>query len=84
MRFPWHAAAAWDRVAKGMTEAQAVEVLGQPTAIESIGSLKTLFYRGTAPGGAFVSGHVDLRDDRIIVDVAGPVRLLAKSVEVPV
>ena len=58
---PWHGPAAWDRVAKGMTEAQVIAILGEPTAAESVGALKTLFYRGSAPGGLRLSGLVNLR-----------------------
>jgi hypothetical protein len=63
---PWHSAAAWDRVARGMTVDAVTAILGTPTAAESIGALKTLFYRGTTPGGISLQGHVNLRDDRVL------------------
>jgi hypothetical protein len=66
---PWHAAAAWDRVAKGMTADQVTAILGAPTAAESVGALKTLFYRGSTPAGATLSGMVNLRDDRVVAVV---------------
>ena len=66
---PWHAAAAWDRVAKGMTAQQVTAILGAPTAAESVDALKTLFYRGSTPAGASLSGIVNLRDDRVVAVV---------------
>ena len=66
---PWHAAAAWDRVAKGMTAEQVTAILGVPTAAESVDALKTLFYRGQTPAGASLSGIVNLRDGRVVAVV---------------
>jgi hypothetical protein len=63
---PWHATDAWARVEKGMTADRVTAILGTPTAVEAVGSLKTLFYRGAGPGGAELSGHVNLRDDRVV------------------
>ena len=65
-RQPWHGAAAWDRVATGMTEDEVMQVLGKPTSAESVGVLKTLFYRGAAPGGPPVGGHVNFKDGRVV------------------
>jgi hypothetical protein len=62
---PWHAAAAWERVKPGMTEAEAVAILGPPSAADSIGALKSLFYRD-APGRADLHGHVNLKDGRVV------------------
>jgi hypothetical protein len=66
---PWHAAAAWDRVAKGMTAEQVTAILGAPTAAESVDLLRTLFYRGSTPAGASLSGMVNLRDGRVVAVV---------------
>lgn len=66
---PWHAAAAWGRVAKGMTTDQVVSILGQPTATESVDEFKTLFYRGTTAAGATLNGLVNLREDRVVAIV---------------
>lgn len=63
---PWHSPAPWAQIRKGMTEAEVTEILGEPTSVESAGSLKTLFYRGTAAGRGAVSGHVNLRDGRVL------------------
>ena len=63
---PWHSPTAWDRVAKGMTQAQVAEILGPPTQVESVDSYKTLFYRGSVAGAGSVSGLVNLRDDKVV------------------
>lgn len=65
-RQPWHAAAAWNRVARGMTADEVRSALGEPTAAESVGALATLFYRGSTPGGRALSGHVNLKDGRVV------------------
>ncbi len=65
-RLPWHSPETWDRIAKGMTSEEVTTILGEPTAVESIESYKTLFYRGLVPAGDSVSGHVNLRDDRVV------------------
>ena len=65
-RQPWHERASWDRVAPGMAEADVVKTLGEPTSADSIGALMTLFYRGAAPGGPPLSGHVNLKDNRVV------------------
>ncbi len=66
---PWHAAAAWNRVEKGMTTEQVTAILGAPTAAESVEGFKTLFYRGTTVAGATLDGLVNLRDDRVVAVV---------------
>jgi hypothetical protein len=68
---PWHSPASWGRVAKGMTAAAVIAILGEPTAVESVDGLKTLFYRGTTAAGDGVSGIVNLRDERVVA-VASP------------
>lgn len=65
-RLAWHSPEAWEGVVKGMTAEEVMQVLGEPTAVESVDAFKTLFYRGTVPGGASVSGHVNLRDGRVV------------------
>lgn len=70
-RQPWHGAAAWDRVATGMSAEEVTQILGEPTSAESIGALKTLFYRGAAPGGPPVGGHVNFKDG-VVVAVSKP------------
>lgn len=62
---PWHAAPAWERVKPGMTEAEAVAILGPPSAADSIGALKSLFYRDV-PGRPELQGHVNLKDGRVV------------------
>jgi hypothetical protein len=66
---PWHASSAWDRVEKGMTSGQAIAILGEPSAVESVDGFKTLFYRGTIASGASLDGIVNLRDERVVAVV---------------
>jgi hypothetical protein len=68
---PWHSPAAWDRIQKGMTVEEVSAILGEPTAVESVDSYKSLFYRGSTPAGVTVSGHVNFRDD-LVVAVSKP------------
>ena len=68
---PWHVPQAWDRVTKGMTADEVTAILGMPTAVESVDGLKTMFYRGTAPGGANLDGIVNFKDERVVA-VARP------------
>lgn len=63
---PWHAAESWTRVLRDMSAEQVIDVLGQPTSVESFGRYKTLFYRGTVAGTGEISGHVNLLDDRVV------------------
>jgi predicted RNase H-like nuclease (RuvC/YqgF family) len=65
-RLPWHSPEAWDRVARGMTTAEVMAILGEPTVVESLEPFKTLFYRGAVPGGGSAGGHVNLRDGRVV------------------
>lgn len=62
---PWHDGSTWDRVRKGMSEAQVISILGRPTSVESVGGFKTLFYRGEVSGSGSVSGNIKLQDDRV-------------------
>ena len=58
---PWHVPEAWARVTKGMTQAQVTEILGSPTAVESLDTFTTLFYRSGS-----LNGLVNLREDRVV------------------
>jgi hypothetical protein len=60
-RQAWHAAAAWERVRPGMSEAEVTAILGEPSAADSVGVLKSLFYRD-----ATRSGHVNFKDGRVV------------------
>jgi hypothetical protein len=62
----WHAKEAWARVAKGMSETDVTEILGPPTSVESVGSFKTMFYRGPVAGSGSVNGIVNIRDGRVV------------------
>jgi len=63
---PWHAPESWARLTKGMSEAQVTGILGPPTAVESIDSYKTHFYRGPVAGSGSLSGIVNMRDGRVV------------------
>lgn len=63
---PWHSAGTWERVAPGMTSAQVAAILGPPTSVDTLEPLKTMFYRGATTQGAELSGHVNLREDRVV------------------
>ena len=58
---PWHAPESWARVTKGMTKAQVTEILGSPTAVETLDTYTTLFYRSGS-----LNGLVNLREDRVV------------------
>ncbi len=62
---PWHSAPAWDLVKPGMSEAETVAILGPPSAADSVGALKSLFYRD-APGRPDLHGHVNLKDGHVV------------------
>lgn len=63
----WRSGSAWDRLKSGMSESQVVSVLGQPTSSETLGSFRTLYYRGEVEGSGFVSGNVKFSDDRMFL-----------------
>lgn len=63
---PWHSMAAWDAITPGMTKEQVVEILGKPIAVEAVDAYQTLFYRGATVEGTAISGHVNLRDGRVV------------------
>jgi len=63
---PWHSLEPWELVKKGMSETEVKSVLGEPTYSESIDSFKTLFYNGLVKGSGTLSGHVNLRDGRVV------------------
>jgi hypothetical protein len=63
---PWHSITAWDAVTHGMTREQVMEILGRPTAVEIVDAYMTLFYRGATVKGTVISGHVNLRDGRVV------------------
>lgn len=64
---PWMTAKTWDRVAVGMTEKQALDVLGYPTSsrIDEKTAVKTLFYTVAVGSTGFLSGTVEIENDRV-------------------
>lgn len=62
---PWHRAEAWRRLKDGMSERQVLSILGNPTSTKDLHPFRTLFYRGEVTGSGFVSGNVQLQEDRV-------------------
>jgi hypothetical protein len=62
---PWHSPKVWDQLAVGMSQAEVISILGDPTALEAVDNYKTLFYSDGAAGGE-ISGHVNLKDDVVV------------------
>ena len=62
---PWHSETYWRRIKDGMSESQVIKILGKPTDVKELGSMRRLFYRGEVRGSGFVSGNVWLSDDRV-------------------
>lgn len=62
---PWQSPEAWQRVAVGMSQLEAISILGEPTAVEAVDNYKTLFYTDGAAGGQ-ISGHVNLKDGLVV------------------
>lgn len=60
----WHTPSNWDRIKDGMSEKQVISILGRPTSTKNI-LYRTLFYRGEVTGSGFVSGNVELWNDRV-------------------
>lgn len=63
---PWHSPETWDRVTKGMSVSEVTGILGEPTFNESMDPFMTLFYHAVVAGTGAVSGHVNLRDGRVV------------------
>jgi hypothetical protein len=62
---PWKTPTIWSRLKNGMSRAQVVAILGQPTSVKTIGPYLTLFYQGEVAGSGSVTGTVELTDDRV-------------------
>lgn len=62
---PWQSAEAWQRVAIGLSQEEAIAILGEPTAVEAVDNYMTLFYSDGAAGGE-ISGHVNLKDGLVV------------------
>lgn len=65
----WLSPKSWDRVQNGMTEAQVLEVLGYPTSarVGDNSGVKTLFYTLQVGSSGFLSGQVELENNRVRV-----------------
>ena len=63
----WLDAANWKRVRVGMSELEAINILGAPTSLrgESSGA-RTLMYAMEIGSSGFLSGSVELRDRKVV------------------
>jgi len=61
---PWKTRSVWSGIKEGMSRAQVVAILGQPTSVDG-SNYQTLFYRGEVSGSSSVTGTVKLYDDRV-------------------
>jgi hypothetical protein len=62
---PWQVPLAWIRIKEGMSRAQVVDILGQPSSSDAVMDYQTLTYRGEAPNSSALTGSVKLADDRV-------------------
>ena len=61
----WRIKSNWLRVKDGMSRAQVIAILGEPTSEKSLDTFLTMFYQGQVPGSGSVSGNVELHNDRV-------------------
>jgi hypothetical protein len=61
---PWKTPSVWNLIKKGMSRAQVVAILGQPTSVDGR-NYQTLLYRGEVSGSPSVTGRVILVDDQV-------------------
>lgn len=63
---PWLAVEKWRRIERGMTEPEAVAILGTPTALRADpAGTRTLFYSMELPAGGFLSGRIVVERGRV-------------------
>lgn len=63
---PWLAPKTWDRVKLGMSEIEVLDILGYPTSARTAqDKSKTLFYSVQVSPAGFLSGNVELTDNRV-------------------
>ncbi len=73
-KFAWHESANWDRVERGMINAQVEAILGNPTNTKTnIIDYVTLYYQGERSNSGFISGNVELNDDDMVLRVNRPI-----------
>lgn len=56
----WMSPMAWNKVVRGMSEAQVISLLGNPSKRDVYAGSVTLFYNGFVPGSGQVAGRVSL------------------------
>jgi hypothetical protein len=61
----WKRPSAWSLIKKGMSRAQVVAILGQPTSIDTIMNDQMLVYQGAVSCSGSVTGTVKLDNDQV-------------------
>jgi hypothetical protein len=61
----WHKASNWTLIKTGMSEAQVVEILGQPTSVDPSIDTRILYYAPDARSTSTLKGSVTLTGDRV-------------------
>lgn len=68
----WLEAARWDRVRKGMSELEVIDVLGPPSSMREENGARVLLYAMEIGSSGFLGGSVEFRD-RAVTAVNKPV-----------
>lgn len=68
----WVDAAKWQRLSPGMSELEAVSILGPPTSMRTQDGQRVLLYALEIGASGFLGGRVTLRE-RVVVEVQKPV-----------
>ena len=58
----WLEATRWDRVRKGMSELEVIDVLGPPSSMRQDGDTRVLLYAMEIGASGFLGGSVEFRD----------------------
>lgn len=62
----WQDPAAWAKIQEGMSEAQVIAILGNPTSVENEATLRTMIYEAQKyMGSSSLKGKVKLLDGRV-------------------
>lgn len=67
----WLEATRWDRVRKGMSELEVIDVLGPPSSMRQDGDTRVLLYALEIGSAGFLGGSVEFRD-RAVVEIHKP------------
>ena len=61
----WLSPSNWNQIRKGMSEAQVVDILGEPTSVDTSIDVRTLLYQPDSQSTVRLQGSVTLTDDRV-------------------